>query len=141
MAKMQLSDERKIRLLSELKFTATRSSGPGGQNVNKVSSRVELRFSIEKSEELNQEEKERLYNKLKNRINAENELILTAQTERSQLVNKEKVTDLFYILLEKSLTIPKHRKRTSPTVSSKVKRLENKKITGFKKQLRRPPEI
>ncbi len=138
---MKLSEEHKIRLITEIKFSATRSSGPGGQNVNKVSSKVELRFSVDNSKELEPEEKERLLAKLKTRINSDGELILTAQTERSQLANKEKVMELFFTLIEKSLTIPKSRKKTAPTASSRLKRLESKKITGQKKQLRKPPEI
>ena len=138
---MKLSGERKEQLINEIKFTASRSSGPGGQNVNKVNSRVELRFPIEKSEVLAPVEKDILLMKLKNRINTDGELILASQTERSQLANKEKVTELFFKLLEKSLTIPRKRKKTVPTVASKVKRLESKKITGMKKQLRKPPEI
>lgn len=138
---MQLSEEQKNQLISELKFSASRSSGPGGQNVNKVNTRVELRFFITKSEVLTIEEKERLFVKLKNRINADGELILTSQSKRSQLANKEKVTELFFTLVEKALTVPKKRKKTVPTVSSRLKRLESKKNTAVKKQLRKPPEI
>ncbi len=138
---MKLAEDRKEQLKTEMRFSATRSSGPGGQNVNKVSSRVELRFSIPKSAVLFPEEKDRLNIKLKNRINADGELILTAQVERSQLANKEKVTEIFFMLIEKALTIPRKRKKTSPTAASRVKRLESKKLTAFKKQLRKPPEI
>lgn len=138
---MKLSEDRKVRLISEIKYSATRSSGPGGQNVNKVSSRVELRFSVNESNELNILEKERVYSKLKNRINNEGELILTAQAERSQLANKERVTELFFAIIEKSLTVQKRRNKTTPTKASKLKRLESKKITGIKKQLRKSPEI
>ncbi len=138
---MQLSEEQKNQLISELKFSASRSSGPGGQNVNKVNTRVELRFFISDSEVLTIEEKERLFVKLKNRINAEGELILTSQSERSQLANKEKVTELFFTLIEKALTVPKKRKKTTPTAASRIKRLESKKNVALKKQLRKPPEI
>ena len=138
---MQLSEEQKNQLISELKFSASRSSGPGGQNVNKVNTRVELHFFISDSEVLTIEEKERLFAKLKNRINAEGELILTSQSERSQLANKEKVTELFFTLIEKALTVPKKRKKTTPTAASRIKRLESKKNVALKKQLRKPPEI
>lgn len=138
---MKLSEEQKSQLISELKFSASRSSGPGGQNVNKVNTRVELRFQISKSEALTLEERERLLVKIKNRINTESELILTSQSERSQLANKEKVTARFFALIEKTLTISKKRKETVPTTASRLKRLESKKLTGQKKQLRKPPEI
>lgn len=128
-------------LESELRFSAGRSSGPGGQNVNKVSTRVELRFSVSGSSVLSESQKDRIRLKLKNRINTEDELILISQVERSQLKNKEKVTELFFTLLEKALTIPKKRIKTSPTKSSKLKRLESKKINAEKKQRRKPPEI
>lgn len=137
---MKLSEERKIRLTDEVKYAATRSSGPGGQNVNKVSSRIELRFSVNFSNELTAGEKERILLKLKNRINTNGELILTSQAERSQLANKEKVTKLFISLIEKTLTLPKHRKKTSPTKASRIKRLDSKKLTSIKKRLRKPPE-
>ena len=138
---MNLSEIRKAKLISEVKYAATRSGGPGGQNVNKVNTKVELRFNISNSIVFSSEEKERLINKLKNRINAEGELVLTAQSRRSQLANKEFVTELFFKLIEKSLVITKPRKKTNPTISSRLKRLETKKITGIKKQLRKPPEI
>ena len=138
---MILSDEHKLQLINEVKYTATKSSGPGGQNVNKVNTRVELRFQISNSIVFSIEEKELLIGKLKNRINTEGELVLTAQSERSQLANKEYVTEMFFSLIEKSLVITKPRKKTNPTASSRIKRLETKKITGIKKQLRKPPEI
>lgn len=137
---MKLSEERKARLTDEVKYSATRSSGPGGQNVNKVSSRVELRFSVDFSNELTAGEKLRIFLKLKNRINSNGELVLTSQTERSQLANKEKVTEHFLSLIEKTLTLPKHRKKTSPTKASRIKRLDSKKLIGIKKRLRKPPE-
>ncbi len=138
---MKLSEERKSQLTSELLFSASRSSGPGGQNVNKVNTRVELRFSISKSEVLTFAEKERSFIKLKNRINSEGELILNSQSERSQLANKESVKELFFLLIEKALTVPRKRKKTAPTAASRIKRLESKKITALKKHLRKPPEI
>lgn len=138
---MKLSDERKNQLIHEIQFTASKSSGPGGQNVNKVNTRVELRFFISKSDTLAFEEKEQLFTKLKSRINMDGELILTSQSERSQLANKQKVTELFFTLIEKALTVPKKRKKTVPTAASRLKRLESKKITALKKQFRKPPEI
>lgn len=140
MADFKFSEEKKKQIENEFVFSATRSSGPGGQNVNKVSSRIELRFSVNNSQLLTNREKQRIYLKLKNRINSEDELILVSQTERSQLGNKEKVTDLFFSLVEKALTLQKRRLKSTPTIASKMKRLESKKIKAQKKELRRPPE-
>jgi ribosome-associated protein len=132
-----MQDIRDRKFENELTFSATRSSGPGGQNVNKVSTRVELRFNINKSAVLEYHEKNLLQTKLARRINKEGELILTSQTERSQLGNKEKVTDKFYRLLEKSLIVAPPRKRTLPTVGSRTRRLESKQILSVKKTRRR----
>ena len=122
---------------SELVFTASRSGGPGGQNVNKVSSRVELRFNIRNTIHLNDEEKELIMKKLRNRINKEGELIIVSQAERSQFSNRMEVTDRLYELLAQALTKPKKRKPTSPTRSSKLKRLEAKQNRGAIKKMRK----
>ncbi|MCD4790284.1 MAG: aminoacyl-tRNA hydrolase [Bacteroidales bacterium] len=121
-------------------FTSSRSSGPGGQHVNKVSTKVELRFHIPNSGLLNDEEKDILLIKLKNKINSEGELIIVSQDERSQLKNKEKVIEKFYELLQKALIPPKKRKPTKPTQASKEKRLEKKRIIADKKEKRKPPD-
>lgn len=138
---MHFREDQKQQLLSELVFAASRSSGPGGQNVNKVSSKVELRFSIQKSQNLTEEEKQIIRSKLSNRINSDDELVLTAQSSRSQLQNKEEVINLFFNLLEKALTPRKKRIKTTPTRASREKRLETKKKAAQKKALRKPPEI
>jgi len=135
-----LSEKAKEKLINEFIFTASRSSGPGGQNVNKVNTRVELRFNIEASEVFSEFEKYRIKEKLINRINTVGELVLVSETERTQLGNKEKVTEKCFTLMEKALTLRKKRIKTRPTLSSQQKRLENKKISGLKKQLRKPPE-
>ena len=121
---------------NELIFKTSRSSGPGGQNVNKVSTKVELRFHINNSENLTEHEKEILLQKLNNKINSDGFLILVSQSERSQILNKEKVIDKFYNLIEKSLTSKKPRKQTKPTQSSIEKRLQEKRIVSEKKILR-----
>jgi ribosome-associated protein len=121
----------------ELIYSATRSSGAGGQNVNKVNTRMELRFSIPSSQKFTDEEKALILQKLASRINDELELVLVSQTERTQLGNKEKVTAKFYELLAKALTPRKPRKATKPTAASNLRRLEEKKQIKEKKQLRK----
>jgi ribosome-associated protein len=138
---MILSDSIKEQLLTEVQFSASRSSGPGGQNVNKVNTKIELRFSVQESEVLDELQKQLILLKLKNRINNQGELLITSSTERTQWRNKEKTTKKFFELIEKSLTKPRKRKKTQPTMSSRLKRMENKKKLGKKKQLRKPPEF
>jgi ribosome-associated protein len=127
-------------LSGELIFSSSRSSGPGGQNVNKVNTRIELRFNIPGSALLNDEEKAKLQSVLGNRINKEGFLILVSQTERSQLANKKKATERFYKLLQKALTPVKRRKPTRPTLASKERRIESKKLQSRKKELRKLTE-
>lgn len=134
---MRLSETQKDQIINELKFSATRSGGPGGQNVNKVNTQVELRFSLEDSMHFTEKEKDILKVKLKNRINSEDELILVSSSERSQLKNKQLVTVRFFELIEKALTPQRKRIKTKPTLASKKKRLETKKQLSQKKQLRK----
>ena len=122
---------------NEFIFSASRSSGPGGQNVNKVSTKVELRFNILSTSVFTQEEKDKILIKLKNKINKEGEIILVSQSERTQLMNKIAVTDKFYELISKALTVPVKRKKTKPTLTSKMKRLESKRSRGNIKKLRK----
>ena len=122
---------------SEFIYSASRSGGPGGQNVNKVSTKVELRFNVLLSSVLSEAEKELLSRKLKNKINNEGELILVSQAERSQLKNKNVVTQKFFEFVSKALTIPIKRKATRPTLNSKTRRLDKKKSRGFVKKLRK----
>jgi ribosome-associated protein len=117
-------------------FSSSRSSGPGGQNVNKVNSRVELRFDVGSSGLFSEEEKLLITTKLKNRINNDGELIITSQSERTQLMNKAKAIERFYELISKALTIPVKRRSTRPTLSSKIKRIEGKRIRGQIKRMR-----
>lgn len=137
---MILPDSTKEKLLSEIQISASRSGGPGGQNVNKVSTKIELRFPVKSSETFQEKEKQAILAKLKNRINLEGELIVTSSTERSQWRNRENAIRKFFELLEKALSKPKKRKKTQPTTASKIKRIENKKKLAHKKQLRKPPE-
>ncbi len=131
------SEELKTRNLdNEFIFSTSRSSGPGGQNVNKVSTKVELRFNLAVTSGFSDEEKEMILRRLKNKINKEHELILVAQSERTQLMNKVAVTEKFYDLISKALTIQKRRKATKPTRASKLKRLEGKRNRGNIKKMR-----
>jgi ribosome-associated protein len=121
----------------ELDFTATRSSGPGGQNVNKVNSRVVLRFNIAETRLLVESEKEIIYSKLSKRISKEGILQITSQIKRSQLENKEIAIERFYQLLENALKPVRKRTPTRPTKASKIKRLESKQINSRRKALRK----
>ncbi|PLX11848.1 MAG: aminoacyl-tRNA hydrolase [Marinilabiliales bacterium] len=126
----------KDQIVKELNFKATRSSGSGGQNVNKVSTKVEFRFDISNSTVLTDNQKDIINSKLKNRISSEGILIITSDSERTQLGNKRKVVELFLELMEKSLKKPKKRLKTKPSRASKEKRLKEKKINAEKKKLR-----
>ncbi len=126
---------------SEFVFQASRSSGPGGQNVNKVSSKIELRFNYLTSANLDEEEKALIGEKLSNIINKENEIVLTSQADRSQLRNKDKVIEKFYSLIEKALMPQKKRYKTKPTKGSVERRLESKRINASIKANRSEPEL
>jgi len=135
-------DELKIRNFGkEFIYSASRSSGPGGQNVNKVNTKVELRFSVMSTLILSDIEKQIVLRKLKKSINKNGELIISSQEARTQSENKLIVTEKLYILLAKALTIPKVRKATTPTLSSNIVRLDKKKIRGKVKNLRRSDNV
>ncbi|PKP23232.1 MAG: aminoacyl-tRNA hydrolase [Bacteroidetes bacterium HGW-Bacteroidetes-21] len=121
-------------LLRFLVFVTSRSSGPGGQNVNKVNTRVELRFNVHACELLTDAEKMLISEKLKRKINSYGEFILVRQTERSQLKNKEKCLLAFYELINQALIPPKKRKKTKLSVAVKVRRSEEKKRAAMKKK-------
>ncbi|MCX6241703.1 MAG: alternative ribosome rescue aminoacyl-tRNA hydrolase ArfB [Bacteroidetes bacterium] len=121
---------------SELIFSFSRSSGPGGQNVNKVSTKAELRFHILNSALLSQDEKTLVLNKLAKRINRAGELVLVSQSERTQLKNKEVVIEKFYSLLRRALAPRKKRKPTRPSEATREKRLEDKRIKAQQKEQR-----
>jgi ribosome-associated protein len=115
---------------SELQFKAVRSSGAGGQNVNKVSSKIVLIFDVATSNGLNDEEKILLYTKLKTKISQENLLILTCDEDRSQFKNKKIIIKRFFEILDKALTKPKVRKATKISKGANEKRIQEKKKAG-----------
>lgn len=125
--------------IDELEFRTSRSSGPGGQNVNKVNTKVELRFNVVSSKLLSSVEKELLLNKLKNRMNEDGYLIIISQTERSQYKNRIQAIKKFYEIINSSLKVKKKRKPTRPTPLSVEKRLQRKKnrseIKGLRKKV------
>lgn len=129
------------KLISELGFKAVRSSGAGGQNVNKVSSKVVLTFDLNASQALTEEEKERLTAKLATKLTSENLLILNCDEDRSQLKNKAIVTKRFLEMIEKGLKVPKKRKATSVPKSVIEKRLKDKSSVSEIKQNRKKPKL
>ncbi|MFN3967640.1 alternative ribosome rescue aminoacyl-tRNA hydrolase ArfB [Flavobacterium sp.] len=128
-------------ILTELQFKAVRSSGAGGQNVNKVSSKVVLTFDLKNSQALTVEEKEWLLDKLDNRLTSEQILILNCDEDRSQLKNKTIVTKRFLELINKSLIVPKKRKATKIPRSVIEKRIKAKRNLSEIKQNRRKPHF
>lgn len=128
-------------ILTELSYKAVRSSGAGGQNVNKVSSKVVLTFDLKNSLAFEEEEKELALAKLKSKLTLEGILILNCDEDRSQLKNKEIVTKRFLELIKKSLVVPKERKATKIPRSVVEKRLKNKSSQSEIKQNRRKPDV
>jgi len=128
-------------LIKELSFKAIRSSGAGGQHVNKVSSKIELTFDLENSSSLNLEEKELLYKNLATKLTKKNKLILFSDKSRSQHKNKEIAIKCFLDLLAEGLTRPKKRKATKPSKGSIQKRLKSKKKLSEKKVTRKRPDV
>ena len=126
-------------ILTELEFNFSKSSGPGGQHVNKVNTKVGLRFDVAGSTILTEEQKELLVEKLSNKLTKEGVLVLSSQEARSQLVNKENVLEKLDKLLHSAFFIKKKRKPTKPTKASNRKRLDGKKRQSLKKANRQKP--
>lgn len=125
--KPMLATEQINLLKKELKYKTSRSGGKGGQNVNKVETKVEVSFDILHSTVLTDTQKEMVLAKLKSKITEEGLLKLSEDAHRSQLANKEAVVERLIKLIQSAFIVPKKRKPTKPTKSSKVKRGENKK--------------
>ena len=130
----------KTQLLTELNFKSSRSSGPGGQHVNKTSTRIELFWEVGTTQAFTQNQIDRIREKLSNRITKEDVLQLASEKTRSQLRNKEAAIDLFFDILEQALHIPKRRKKTRPSKMARLKRLKAKKQHGEKKANRKKPD-
>ncbi len=126
---------------NEFQFQASRSGGPGGQHVNTTSTKIELRFDIDASGLLSDDEKDRIKNKLKNRINNDGILVISSQTSRSQQANRERTIEKFYKLLNAALQPEKKRKPTMPSKAAKEKRLQEKKKRSEKKDARKKPDV
>ena len=128
-------------LLSELTFKAIRSSGSGGQHVNKVSSKVELHFNLKNSKVLSDNQKERLLASLKTRLTKDKILVLQCDESRSQHRNKVLVIQRFIELIKKGLKVPKKRKPTKVPKSAIKKRLQSKRIQSERKASRKKPDL
>lgn len=131
----------KIQLQSEIQYKAVRSSGAGGQNVNKVSSKVVLSFDLKNTQGLNEEQKQLVTTQLQTRLTADGILNLSCDEDRSQLRNKELVTKRFFELVKKALIVPKERKPTKIPKGVIRKRIKDKKSASEVKKNRRKPDF
>jgi len=131
----------KNALYTECDFKAVRSSGPGGQHVNKTSTKVTLHWDLDASVVFDEDQKERLKKRLSSKLTSENKVVLSYDQSRSQHKNKQEVFKNLVRLLEKGLVKPKKRKKTKPTLASKKRRLDSKKKNAEKKANRKPPSF
>lgn len=137
-----LDVDKHIRIpLSEFEYRFTRSSGPGGQNVNKLNTKVTLTWRYAQSESLSEEVKSRIAEQQKRRITAEGDLAVTSQRYRYQSRNVDDCLEKLRVILQKAARPPKVRRPTRPTAASKQKRIQAKVERSRRKQLRRKPEL
>lgn len=129
------------KLLKEISFKAVRSSGPGGQHVNKTASKAVISFTISTSQIFSPIEKQRLLEKLKPRISQDGILTITCSESRSQHRNKALAIERLFRLLEKSLRVAKSRKKSRPSRNAIEKRIVAKKKHALKKANRKPPSL
>ena len=129
------------KLLKEISFKAVRSSGPGGQHVNKTASKAVISFTITSSQIFTPLEKQRLLEKLKSRISQDGILTITCSESRSQHRNKALAIARLFTLLEKSLRVAKSRKKSRPSRNAIEKRIVSKKKNALKKANRKPPSL
>lgn len=132
----KLTQRKKAILQSEVHFEYSRSSGPGGQKVNKTETQVAIRYSLQLSQLFTPEQKGRIAEKLKNRMNKEGEIIIQTDKFRTRLQNQKQCFATLCIFLEKALAREKMRKKTKPTRSSIEKRIQEKKKQAEKKKNR-----
>ena len=127
--------------LAEFRFTFVRSSGPGGQNVNKVNSKAVLRWAVAKSPSLPEDVRERFLSRCARRVNDRGELLITSQRYRDQAKNEQDCLAKLQSLLSAVATPPRKRKKTRPPKAAREARLRDKRVTAEKKRRRgRPPD-
>ena len=132
---LRINDELSLPL-AELSFRFSRSSGPGGQHVQKTSTRVELLFDVANSPSLSEAQRARLMERLAGYLDSAGMLHLISQSERSQVRNREEVTARFESLMRQALKRRKRRRPTQPTLASQERRLRKKKRRGQIKEWR-----
>lgn len=128
-------------ILKELNFKAIRSSGAGGQHVNKTSSKIELTFDLKNSSAITDEENVLLQKNLSTKLTKEDVLIIFCEETRSQHKNKELAIKRFLELIKNNLIVPKKRKKSKPSKSAIKKRLDSKQKNSVKKALRKRPKL
>ena len=131
----------KETIINELTFKAIRSSGAGGQHVNKVSSKVVLNFDLSKSKGFSSWEKSLLYKSISNRLTSAGILSISCDESKSQFQNKDKVIKRFLVIINKGLIVQKRRVATKPSRGSKRRKLDAKKQRGQTKNLRQKPKL